>query len=142
MNELPSLQKQVHQNQTLRMNIRIHDIRHVVLGTLKLKSQKIFNKKIVMVLTIPILEATNLLQISSNCAIQLTYITDIFLPQGNTIYNQGYASFRISINTTNLFAETQNVCQSSRIIRSFIKQREEKSRLSKPNNNLMKILLN
>ena len=31
--KLQSLQKQVHQNQTLRMNIRIHDIRHVVLNT-------------------------------------------------------------------------------------------------------------
>ena len=95
-----------------------------------------------MTLKILILIAANLLQISSNSDIQPISVTDIFLPQGNLIYNHDYATLRISINTTNLFAESQKVCKSSRIIRSFIKQRAAKLRLSKPNYNLMKILLN
>ena len=58
------------------------------------------------------------------------------------IHNHDYASLRISINTKSIFAESQKVCQTSRIIRSFINQRAAKLRLSKPNYNLMKILLN
>ena len=118
--KLPSLQKQVHQNQTLRMNKRIHDIRHVVLSKLRFWNQLIFNKRTVMTLKILILIAVNLLQNSSNSNIQPISVTDIFLPQGNIIYNHDYATLRISINTTNLFDESQKVCKSSRIIRSFI----------------------
>ena len=95
-----------------------------------------------MTLKILILIAASLLQISSNSDIQPISVNDIILPQGNIIYNHDYAILRISINTTNLFAERQKVCKSSRIIRSFIKQRAAKLRLSKPNYNLMKILLN
>ena len=73
-------------------------------------------------LKILILIVSKQLQLSSNSSIQPTSVTDIFLPQGSIICNQDFATLRISINTTNLFAESQKVCQSSRIIRSFIEQ--------------------
>ena len=94
-----------------------------------------------MMLKILILIAANLLQISNNSSIQPTHVTDIFLPQGSIVYNHDYATLGIAINTTNLFAESQKVCQSSRIIQSFIKKRAAKLRLSKPNYNLMQILV-
>ena len=86
-----------------------------------------------MVLKILILMATSLLQISNNNSIQPTTVTDIFLPQGDIVYNHDYATLSIAINTNKLFAESQKVCQSSRIIKSFIKKRAAKLKLSKPN---------
>ena len=94
-----------------------------------------------MMLKILILIAENLLQISNNSSIQPTSVTDIFLPQGEIVYNHDYATLGIAINTTKLFAERQKVCQSSRIIQSFIKKRAAKLRLSKPNYNLIQILV-
>ena len=94
-----------------------------------------------MMLKILILMAASLLQISYNSSIQPTTVTDIFLPQGDIVYNHDYATLNIAINTTKLFAESQKVCQSSRIIKSFIKKRAAKLQLSKPNYNLMQILV-
>ena len=94
-----------------------------------------------MLLKVLILMAASLLQISNNSSIQPTTVTDIFLPQGDIVYNHDYATLNIAINTTKLFAESQKVCQSSRIIKSFIKKRAAKLNLSKPNYNLMQILV-
>ena len=94
-----------------------------------------------MLLKVFILMAASLLQISNNSSIQPTTVTDIFLPQGDIVYNHDYATLNIAINTTKLFAESQKVCQSSRIIKSFIKKRAAKLNLSKPNYNLMQILV-
>ena len=86
-----------------------------------------------MLLKAFILMAASLLQISNNSSIQPTTVTDIFLPQGDIVYNHDYATLNIAINTTKLFAESQKVCQSSQIIKSFIKKRAAKLNLSKQN---------
>ena len=101
--------------------MRIHELRHEVLSTLQFENQLILNKRTVMMLKILILIAVKLLQISNNSSIQPTSVTDISLPQGSIVNNHDYVTLFIAINTTNLFAESQKVCQSSRIFQFLSK---------------------
>ena len=74
-------------------------------------------------------------------SIEPTSVTDIFLPHGSVIYNNDFATLKVNVNLTNLFKESKSICEASRLLKGFIRQRAAKLKLSAPNLKILSTLV-